>query len=71
MLTKFETGKTYETRSACDYGCVFSVTVTRRTAKSVWVRVKGEEKRCKVTEYDGAETIKPFGSYSMAPIFRA
>lgn len=32
---------------------------------------RGESKTFRVAEYDGAEFIKPWGSYSMAPIINA
>lgn len=67
-MTKFETGKTYTTRSICDHNCIISVTVERRTPKTI---VTTEGKRLRVGEYDGSEYVKPWGSYSMAPIVRA
>jgi hypothetical protein len=70
-MQQFEIGKTYTTRSACDHDCVISVTIEKRTAKTVTATVRGESKTSRVAEYDGAEFIKPWGSYSMAPIIRA
>lgn len=67
----FEAGKTYTTRSVCDHNCVISVTIQKRTAKTVTAEVRGEIKSFRVAVYDGAEFIKPWGSYSMAPIVRA
>lgn len=67
----FEAGKTYTTRSVCDHDCVISVTIQKRTAKTVTAEVRGEVKSFRVAVYDGAEFIKPWGSYSMAPIVRA
>lgn len=67
----FEAGKTYTTRSVCDHDCVISVTIQKRTAKTVTAEVRGEVKTFRVAVYDGAEFIKPWGSYSMAPIVRA
>lgn len=67
-MTKFETGRTYSTRSVCDHECIISVTVARRTAKTI---VTTDGKRFRVGEYDGSEYVKPWGSYSMAPIVRA
>ena len=64
----FITGTTYNTRSICDHGCVFSLTVVSRTEKTVtW----NNGKRCKVRIHDGVETCLPMGSYSMAPMFRS
>jgi hypothetical protein len=70
-VVAFVPGTTYQTRSLCDYDCIYSVTVTRRTAKSVWFKYHGKEKRAKISNYDGVESFKPFGSYSMAPTIRA
>lgn len=66
-MKQFEAGKTYTIRSICDHDCVISVTIEKRTAKTV--TVKG--KTFRIAEYDGAEYIKPWGSYSMAPMIRA
>lgn len=70
-MIKFEAGKTYSTRSICDHDCVISVTIEKRTAKTVTATFRGEQKTFRVGEYDGAEFIKPWGSYSMAPVIRA
>jgi hypothetical protein len=67
----FEAGKTYTTRSVCDHDCIINVTIEKRTAKTVTAKVRGEVKSFRVAVYDGAEFIKPWGSYSMAPIVRA
>ena len=70
-MKQFEAGKTYTTRSICDHDCVISVTIEKRTAKTVTATVRGKSKTFRVAEYDGAEYIKPWGSYSMAPMIRA
>ena len=68
----FEVGKTYGTRSPCDYDCIFVFTVVKRTAKSVWLSQHGQEaKRRSIRLYDGAESVLPYGSYSMAAVLRA
>ncbi|AZO67669.1 hypothetical protein [Mesorhizobium sp. M6A.T.Cr.TU.016.01.1.1] len=67
-MTSFEAGKTYKTRSICDSNCWFSITVASRTAKTIKTE-KG--KTLRIGSYDGAEFVKPMGSYSMAPIIRA
>lgn len=67
----FEAGKTYQTRSICDHDCIIAVTIKKRTAKTVTAKVRGELKSFRVAVYDGAEFIKPWGSYSMAPTIRA
>ena len=72
-MKTFESGKTYSTRSICDHDCIFSVDVIKRTAKTVTVNMKGflKNKRLGINIWDGEETIRPLGSYSMAPIIGA
>jgi len=72
-MTKFETGKSYFCRSVCDYDCVWTFKVIKRTAKSIWVKdaQNGETIRKAVKVWNNSETINPLGSYSMAPILRA
>ena len=67
-MTAFETGKTYATRSACDYNCIIRVTVASRTPKTIKT---AEGKTLRVSVFDGVEQVKPWGSYSMAPIVGA
>lgn len=64
----FETGKTYATRSVCDHNCIIRVTVASRTAKTIKTAAG---KVLRVSEYRGVEQVKPWGSYSMAPIVGA
>lgn len=64
----FEPGRTYSTRSICDYNCIISVTVTKRTAKTI---TTPEGKTFRISTYDGNEQIKPWGRYSMAPTIGA
>jgi hypothetical protein len=72
MQTKFIPGRSYSTRSACDHECIFSIEVLKRTEKTVTIRKSGDRvKTCRISDYDGAEMIKPWGSYSMCPIIRA
>ena len=71
-MAQFETGKTYSNRSVCDYNCIIDMTVIKRTAKTVTADVKGKgRKTLRIKEYEGEETVKPWGSYSMAPQIRA
>jgi len=65
---KFEPGKTYSTRSICDSGCIVSVRVAARTAKFL---TTDKGKRLGISSYNGIEQVKPWGSYSMAPIVGA
>jgi len=68
MTIQFEAGKTYSTRSVCDHNCIISVKVVGRTAKTIKTD-KG--KTLRVYVYEGVERVKPWGSYSMAPIVSA
>ena len=36
-MRKFEVGKTYSMRSACDHNCVWTYTVTARTAQTITI----------------------------------
>jgi hypothetical protein len=72
MTTKFQPGKTYACRSACDYDCTWRFTIASRTAKTIkttcgkTLRINAE-----LTAANGAETVFPRGRYSMAPILTA
>ena len=74
-MKKFEIGKTYSMNSACMHDCVWTYTVTARTAQTVTLTDGNETIRCRInkeiTEYRGAESIFPLGRYSMAPILSA
>lgn len=71
-MLKFETGKTYEARSACDYDCIFSFAVVRRTAKTItFVDRNQEVTRGVKQDAGGEEFCFPRGRFSMAPIIRA
>jgi hypothetical protein len=70
-VVRFVVGEEYYDRSSCDYDCIFRVTVTKRTAKSVWFMYHGTEKRAKIHQWSGVETFMPFGSYSMAAVMSA
>ncbi len=72
-MKKFRTGQTYETRSICNYDCIFSFTVIKRTAKRLVLKdnVTGEEFRRGIFVYDDAEACKPYGTYSMCPVINA
>ena len=73
---KFETGKTYTTRSIVDAGHIHSARIISRTAHTVTVALDG----CTTTgpktfrvrpDYTGAEFFRPEGTYSMAPTISA
>ena len=67
MMT-FQAGKTYTTRSACDHNCIIRVTVVSRTKKTLKT---ADGKTLRIAEYNGGEYVKPWGSYSMAPVVMA
>src|SRR5271157_5416680 len=73
MTTKFEIGKTYSTRSLCDYDTIFRFEIVSRTAKQMTYRNRfcGDIKRRGIYVYAGVEQCKPFGTYSMCPVIRA
>lgn len=73
-MTRFEVGRTYSARSICDYDCIFSFTVTKRTEKTVWLKDssgKLKARRVRLDLYDNAECCDPHGRYSMSPVLRA
>ena len=72
MAAKFEIGKHYFTRSACQHDCIFAYTVKSRTAKmAVIVDKHGKEQRKKIFDMgDGIERVS-LGTYSMAPVLTA
>ena len=65
---KFEVGKTYSTRSIGDHNCIITITIAKRTAKTVTTT---NGKTFRPYEYNGVEQIKPWGNYSMSPIVGA
>ena len=74
-MKKFEIGQTYSMRSACMHDCVWTYTITARTAQTVTLTDGKEVKRCRinkqVSEWRNAETVYPLGQYSMAPSLSA
>lgn len=69
-MTKFEAGKTYQTRSICDHDCIIRVSVASRTAKTIKT-TSGKTFRVNTLHDGSAEYVKPWGSYSMAPMVDA
>jgi hypothetical protein len=67
-MQTFQAGKTYATRSACDHDCIISLTVAKRTAKTITTTAG---KTLRVNVWQGVEQVKPWGAYSMAPIVDA
>ena len=74
-MKKFEIGATYSMRSACDHDCVWTYTVTARTAQTITITDGKDVKKCRInkraSEYCKAETVYPLGQYSMAPSLSA
>lgn len=66
-MGKFEVGKTYKGRSVCDSDCIISLTVAKRTAKTI---TTSEGKTLRIKDR-GGEFVMPWGVYSMAPSIRA
>ncbi len=70
-MRKFEVGKEYSMTSICDRECVWTYTVTTRTAQSITITDGKRIQKCKInqkaSEYHNAETIYPLGQYSMCP----
>lgn len=78
-ITRFEVGKVYKFGYICNADAVVFVKVTKRTACTVTIEgVNGSifrAKTCRIlADYSAlnkAETVRPEGSYSMAPVLRA
>lgn len=71
MTNQFQVGRTYSTRSICDYDCIHSFTILARTAKQVTINVHGKIVRRGLSVYEGNEQFQPFGNYSMCAIVGA
>ena len=76
-MKQFKVGMSYQMRSACDHDCVWRFVVTGRTAQTIRILEEHKTKpvmciiKKSLSEYRGAESVMPFGSYSMAPILSA
>lgn len=74
-MKKFEVGKSYSVRSICNRDCIWTYTVTARTAATITITDGKEVKKCrinkKISEYRGSESVYPLGNYSMCPILSA
>jgi hypothetical protein len=71
MTTQFQVGATYTCRSICDWECIFSFEVLKRTTKTITIRAFGKEVRRTISVYDGVEQVAPHGRFSMSPILTA
>ena len=74
-MKKFEIGKEYSMRSICNHDCIWTYTVTARTAQTITITDGKEVKKCRISkkasEHRDTETIFPLGQYSMAPMLSA
>ena len=70
-MLKFEVGKTYSHKWIGDSDLISEYEIIKRTAKTITIDVNGTVKNLRCKEFEGAEAVKPFGSYSMAPTLRA
>jgi len=72
-MTTFQVNQVYQCRSLCDYDCVWTFKVTKRTPATITLKnlSTDEVKTCRISkkssEYFGCEIVHPLGSYSMAP----
>jgi hypothetical protein len=82
QIKKFKVGNQYSMRSACNHECVWTYKVLARTACTVTLaqvmsngKTKTDIITCRInkglSEFSGAESVKPLGSYSMCPILSA
>lgn len=73
IVERFEVGKIYSCRSACDHDCIFSFKVVKRTEKTVWLEAYGKvtARRVRISAYDKCEACDPHGIYSMSPVLHA
>jgi hypothetical protein len=74
-MKAFEVGKQYTHGFIGDSELFVTWTVIKRTAQTVTITDGRETKTCKinakVSEYRNAESVFPFGRYSMCPILSA
>jgi hypothetical protein len=74
MTKQLQVGATYFGRFISNHDSVIIGTITKRTAKFVWVVMEngdGEVKKCGVKVYGNSEYCLPLGAYSMAPSLNA
>lgn len=69
----FKVDHYYSTRSICDYDCIITIKVLKRTAKFITVETGGKIKRLGVKNcpYYNCETCEPWGRFSMSPVINA
>lgn len=72
-MTTFQVNQVYQCRSLCDYDCVWTFKVTKRTPATITLKnlSTDEVKTCRISkkssEYFGCEIVHPLGNYSMVP----
>ena len=70
--TAFTVGNTYACRSFGDHNCVWTFTVTARTARFVTLSDSdGKTVRVGVRVWNGVESCSPFGTFSLSPVLTA
>lgn len=74
-MNTFEIGKTYTHNWIGDSNLHTSWTVLKRTAQTITITDGKETKNCRIikglSEMRKAESVYPFGQYSMCPILSA
>ena len=82
IILKFEAGKIYSCTSVCNLNCRWFFRVEKRTEKTILVTElnrdltvhthhQNDSGRKRIHVYDGVESVRPSGRYSMAPILCA
>ena len=80
-MKKFEVGRNYSMRSACDHDCIWTYQVISRTDSTVVLQQVrngqpcGDKARFRINKqlsgYYNAEAVRPLGIYSMCPTLTA
>ena len=70
ITSAFEVGKTYATRAACNWDCIYTIEVVSRTAKTITYVEGGKTNRRKIHVWRGVESVSD-GAYSMAASWSA
>ena len=67
-MKKFEIGKEYFDRSACNHDCIFTIKIIKRTEKTVTFERNGKTRRAKLFFDERGEYIIP-ERYSMVNLY--
>ena len=67
MTNQFQVGRTYATRSICDYDCILSFTILARTAKTVTTQVHGKAVRRGLSSGTASSSSSPSATTPCAP----